>query len=156
MSERFGIWGFEMRDAVVVWSEKPARVKRLDTNLLGSEQEAKTMAHELHTEFVVNNPDVQVEVKAVFLEEVGPVAKQHLEKLGAQAQASKALARFIAARMAPYLAKEKLELNPNLENIAEGILAESGHMMAVMQQQARKQKIAILDLGGNVGRSGRA
>lgn len=137
-----GIWGFEMRDDV--FPGRPVRVKRLDHHLLGTEQEASTMAHEMHTELAATNPDMRVEVKAVFLEEVGPVAKKHLEKLGAQAEASRALARFIAARMAPYLAKEQLQLNPDLKKIAEQILAESQQMMTVMQQQQQAKGKSLL------------
>jgi hypothetical protein len=151
MSVKFGLWKFQ----VVGSSEKePPQRGWINADFVGTEEQAKDQAVNLRAEFIMRNPSARIEVLPEFLEPIGPLVNGIINLIAGQSQTNMALARFIAARMAPYVARESLQLNPNLSRVAEGILQESLQMMATAERHSKKAAPATVVPDGKPATAG--
>lgn len=151
MSVKFGLWRFQ----ITASSEKESPQSGwINADFIGTEDQAKDQAANLRAEFVMRNPDARMELRPEFLEPIGPIVNGIINRVAGQSQTNMALARFIAARMAPFVAREGLQLNPNLSRVADGILQESLQMMAAAERHAKKAAPAIVGPDGKPATAG--
>lgn len=132
------IFYFEMRGRDLVSGQPMTGM--LDQIALTDQATANKMAASFEQELAQREPERQLKIRAVGKEKVGPLMQERMQKLMGEMQLAEVTARLLAARLAEYVCRESLQLNPNKAAAAEGLLQETKAVaMRTREQQTAAQ-----------------
>lgn len=80
-------------------------------------------------------------VMPALLEPIGPYTLRHILEVESRVQTAYALADVLVSRLAPIVARERLELNPNLKEIAGAIMDEALAQLVAAQPKPGPQLV---------------
>lgn len=149
-----GMWGFTVK--VTAPDLKGNRADHFPGHFFGSAVQAETKAHQLRADMISRAPDGStVDVTAVLIAEVAPLVLRDIEGLIDSMQQEQVLARYLAARLAMYAARESLEIKPDINIIAEGLLAQGRVQVERARAAAANARPGLLvdGSGRRVGRT---
>jgi hypothetical protein len=126
----------------------PATGKRLRGTLndiaIGDYAAARKKAEQFEAELAQQQPEKKFKVTAVGVERVGPFMQRHMKIVMASAEQSRVAAEMMAARLAELTARDSLELNPNIPQIAERLLDEARKAALLVIKANRAQAPSIV------------
>lgn len=148
MKDSLNLWGFEVRTKdgeSIVTMHGPLTKDGEEVLFLGSAVDASSMAARYQAGLAGQFPQKEVAVRPVAREQLGPRAVRQIARVGMEREEWKAMARFLAWRMAESVARTSLELNPNIPAIATQILEEAriGTMEELEKAKAKRGGVVV-------------
>ena len=125
----------------------------LDGYFLGTQGEANRVADKHVETLSPMYPAKTITVKAEAMEMVGPVIRQQIQGLIVENKMQNLVTFALAEDLATYKAKEKLELNPDLQGLTHQLVIEARQLVSTKLREAAI-KAEQAGAGGLVGTDG--